>query len=274
MEAAIREPAVAGRFYPGEPERLADTVARCIADRALDPEPVRMLMAPHAGYVYSGAIAGATYARAAIPSRVVVLCPNHTGLGARRSLWANGSWKLPGFSLPIDEPLARSARDHAKLDEDKLAHVREHAIEVQLPFLHALRKDVSIVPLCLAGLRFRDCAEVGEGLARAIEQAERETAERILLVASTDMSHYIPAEVAKELDRMAIECVLALDAPALYEVVTQHDISMCGYIPTTVALVASRALGAQRAELVRYGNSGDVSGDYGQVVGYAGALVT
>jgi AmmeMemoRadiSam system protein B len=273
MDVAIREPAVAGRFYPGEPERLAETVSGCLAQRASHPEPVRMVMAPHAGYVYSGAIAGATYARVDVPSRVVVLCPNHTGLGARRSLWPNGSWNLPGFSLAIDRPLADAFRDHAKLADDRLAHVREHAIEVQLPFLHALRADVSIVPVCLAGLRLRDCNEVGEGLARAIQDAEREGSERVLIVASTDMSHYIPAEVAKELDRMAIECVLGLDAPGLYAVVTQHDISMCGYIPTTVALFAARALGAQRSELVRYGNSGDVSGDYNEVVGYAGALV-
>jgi AmmeMemoRadiSam system protein B len=272
MEPAVREPAVAGRFYPGEPKPLADTVARCLTDRSPEPLRARMLMAPHAGYVYSGAIAGATYARVEVPSRVVVLCPNHTGLGARRSLWSRGEWKLPGYSLPVDTELANEFRDNALLEEDQLAHLREHAIEVQLPFLHALRPDVSIVPVCLAGLRFRDCAEVGEGLARAIQENERQHGERVLIVASTDMSHYIPAEVAKELDRMAIESVLAVDAKGLYETVTQHDISMCGYIPTTVALVAARALGAQRADLVRYGNSGDVSGDYGQVVGYAGAI--
>jgi len=274
MDAAIREPAVAGRFYPGEPDRLAETVTRCLGTRSPNPRQVRMVMAPHAGYMYSGAIAGETYARVSVPKRVLVLCPNHTGLGARRSLWAKGAWKLPGYSLPIEESLASKCRDQAKLDDDRMAHVREHAIEVHLPFLHALENDVSVVPVCLSGMRFRDCADVGEGLARAVEDAERESGAPVLIVASTDMSHYIPADVAKELDRMAIECVLGLDAQALYEVVTQHDISMCGYIPTTVALVAAKALGARQSELVRYGNSGDVSGDYSEVVGYAGALVS
>lgn len=143
-----------------------------------------------------------------------------------------------------------------------------------MPFLHALRPDVAVVPICLSGLDYPACRRVGEGIAAAIRSHEQECEDRVLLVASTDMSHYVPAEFARKLDSMAIERVLALDPEGLYAVVTENDISMCGYIPTCVALVAARALGATRAELVRYGSSGEVSGDYAQVVGYAGVIVS
>jgi len=239
-----------------------------------EPQAARMVMVPHAGYVYSGAIAGETYARVRVPPTAVVLCPNHTGLGARRALWSRGAWRLPGFTLETDEVLASRVREHAHLDDDRIAHLREHAVEVHLPFLHARRPDVSVVAICLAGLSYRECRAVGEGLALAIGECEKERSERVLLVASTDMSHYVAADEARELDSRALERVLALDPEGLYDVVTREDISMCGYIPTTVALVAARSLGATRAELVRYGNSGDVSGDYAQVVGYAGVVLS
>ncbi len=262
---------MAGRFYPGDPARLGDDVARLLGDKPAERDAYA-LMAPHAGYVYSGGVAGATYARVRVPSRAVVLCPNHTGLGVRRSLWGSGQWQMPGGAVPIAGDLASAIRDAADLGDDHLAHLREHAIEVQLPFLQARRPDISIVPICLAGLSLRECHEVGEGLARAIAAAPggaRET----LIVASSDMSHYVPAEVAERLDSMALERVRALDPDGLYNVVTRHDISMCGFIPTTVALIAALRLGATGAELVRYANSGDASGDYGSVVGYAGVVV-
>ncbi len=231
-------------------------------------------MAPHAGYVYSGAIAGATYAKIAVPELAVVICPNHTGLGLRRSLWPDGEWHLPGFSLPVDRDLSDAVRANTALDEDRMAHLREHAIEVQLPFLHAMRHDVRIVPICLGNLRWEECREIGEGLAEAIRHVEAEGKQRVLVVASSDMSHYISADEARHLDMHAIERVLELDPEGLYEVVNREDISMCGYIPVSVGLVAARALGAKRSELVRYGNSGEISGDYDQVVGYAGIVVS
>lgn len=263
---------MSGRFYPGQAERLNEKVGECLGVPAAEPAPARMVMVPHAGYVYSGAIAGATYARVNVPRLVVVLCPNHTGFGVKRSLWPKGRWRLPGFELPVDEPLAESALAHAKLTEDHLAHVREHAIEVQLPFLHALRPDVSIVPVCLAGLRYDECEEVGRGLASAIAECESVRHERVLIVASTDMSHYISADEARRLDLRVIERVRALDPEGLYTTVKRDEISMCGYVPTTVALVAVRELGGAAAELVRYGNSGETSGNFDEVVGYAGLV--
>lgn len=272
MLSKAREPAVAGRFYPGEPARLDAEVRRALRAEA-EPSVARMVMAPHAGYVYSGAIAGATYARVSVPSSAVVLCPNHTGFGDRRSLWSGGPWAFPGFTLAIDVALARRLERSAPLHPDQLAHLSEHAAEVQMPFLHALRSDVRVVPVCLGGLGLSECRELGLGMARAIGDAERETGERVLIVASTDMSHYVSADTARHFDMHALERVLDLDPEGLFEVCEREDISMCGYIPTTVSLFAAKQLGAKTAELVRYGNSGEVSGDFAQVVGYAGVIV-
>ena len=265
---------MAGRFYPGDAESLSASVGGYLGVGSANRVLARMLMVPHAGFVYSGAIAGETFARAKIPPTAIVMCPNHTGYGVRRSLWPSGSWHLPGFDLEVDSKLAASVRESADLTEDHLAHVREHAIEVELPFLHALRNDVKIVPICLAGLSYAECEEVGLGIARSIAEQEQRESERVLVVASSDMSHYISADSARSLDRKAIDQVLALDAEGLYRTVKQFEISMCGYVPTTVALVAARQLGATRAELCRYGNSGETSGNFDEVVGYAGVLVS
>jgi AmmeMemoRadiSam system protein B len=273
MLPLARAPAVAGRFYPGEPKTLDDLVRRCLSTSEGEPVVARMLMAPHAGYVYSGAIAGETYARVRVPASAVVLCPNHTGLGDRRSLWSGGDWSFPGFSLGVDVDLARGLAKAAALHPDELAHLREHAAEVQMPFLHALRSDVRVVPICLGRLRLTECRDVGLGIARAIRDAERERGESVLIVASSDMSHYVSAATARHFDEHAIDRVLALDPEGLFEVCEREEISMCGFIPTTVSLFAARELGATRAELVRYGNSGEVSGDLDQVVGYAGVIV-
>jgi MEMO1 family protein len=269
----VREPAVSGRFYPSEPDRLRASVGAYLGVPPAERMVARGVVAPHAGYVYSGKIAGETYARILVPPVAFVLCPNHTGFGVKRSLWPKGRWSLPGFELQVDDELASSALEHAGLSEDHLAHVREHAIEVHLPFLHALRSDVRIVPLCLAGLSYAECEEVGRGIARAIVEWERTHAERVLIVASTDMSHYIPADEARVLDGKALARVRELDAEGLYTTVKREEISMCGYVPTTVALVAARELGSQSATLVRYGNSGDTSGKFDEVVGYAGLTI-
>ena len=259
---------MAGRFYPGDPAALHGVLGDHLrADRT--PRPVRAIVAPHAGYIFSGGIAGQTYAAAAIPDRVILLCPNHTGRGVRRSLWSGAGWQIPGATIPVDDALRERLRVEANLELDLDAHLSEHAIEVHLPFLHARNPNVRIVPVVLAGLSPAECQEVGEGLARAIAATPGD----VLIVASTDMSHYIPADEAARLDRLALERVEALDPAGLYRTVHEHHISMCGFIPTTVTLVAAKILGATRAELVRYGNSGERSGDFDRVVGYAGLVV-
>lgn len=261
-----REPAVAGRFYPADPGALRRDLDRFLAPGG---EKVRAVgvVAPHAGYVYSGAIAGAVYARVEVPRRVIVLGPNHTGMGTPAALWPGGAWRLPGGDVPVDPALTAALSGGPLVEPDPEAHLFEHSLEVQVPFLARARPDVAIAALCLGHLRLSDCEEVGRSVARAAAQSGA------LVVASSDMSHYISAAAAREKDGRAIERILALDPRGLYEVVHREKISMCGIIPATVMLVAALELGATRAELVRYGNSGDVSGDTRQVVGYAGVLV-
>lgn len=261
-----RAPAVAGRFYPGDGRALRAEVLRLLGD----PTPARALGAvvPHAGFVYSGKIAGATFRRLAIPSRVVILCPNHTGRGARVSVYAEGAFRIPGADVPVDDELA--ARILAVVpgaQADTRAHEREHAIEVELPFLVALRPDVRIVPIVLGGLDGAGAARVGEGLAQAIGDDD------VPLLASSDMSHYIPHDLAQQKDRLAIERLLAVDAAGLYATCDREEITMCGVLPATALLAYARARGGFHPELVGYATSGEAFGDYGSVVGYAGFIV-
>lgn len=272
-----REPAVAGRFYPAEPQQLERLLERLLTPDAVAAakvgtaaaRPALLAMAPHAGYVYSGRVAGMTYASVAVPRQVLLLGPNHTGLGAARSLWSGGGWNCPLGQVPIARQLLESVRDHAALSDDALAHLHEHSLEVQLPFLMKQRDPVEIVPICLSRLSLGECLDLGEALARAIRSLD----ESVLIVCSTDMSHYISAAAAERLDRLALERVLQLDAEGLYRTVGEHQISMCGFVPTSVGLVAARALGAERARLIQYSNSGEASGDFARVVGYAGVVV-
>jgi MEMO1 family protein len=269
-----REPAVAGRFYPAEAEVLAEEVAHLLAERpggrasVEPPRPALGVLAPHAGYAYSGPVAGATYARVDVPDRVIVLCPNHTGAGMRVAAWPGGGWRTPLGRIAVDEAMTGELIAEGLATPDRDAHLREHSLEVQLPFLQLRRPDFSIAALCLGSLPWPRCEELGRTVARAARR------HRALVVASSDMSHYLPARVAREKDRLALERVLALDPRGLHEVVTRERISMCGFVPATVMLVAAVEMGAREAELVRYGTSGDVTGDDESVVGYAGVVVT
>jgi hypothetical protein len=263
----VREPAVAGRFYTEDPAALVRQVDRFLAAGGARARAFG-LIAPHAGYVYSGAVAGAVYARVEVPQRVIVLGPNHTGLGKAAALWPGGSWRLPSGDVPVDAALTAALAASPLVETDPEAHLLEHSLEVQVPFLARARPDVAIAALCLGPLSYDRCEELGEEIARVAAGAGA------LVVASSDMSHYVPAETAREKDHRAIARILALDPKGLYEVVRRERITMCGIVPATVMLVAARILGATKAELVRYANSGEVNGDTRQVVGYAGVVVT
>lgn len=261
---------MAGRFYPASSAELNRTLDElCAQSSSVSQRPTLLAVVPHAGYIYSGRIAGATLAQSDVPEHVVVLCPNHTGLGLPRALWSSGAWRTPLGDVAIAEELTRCLERHARLDADELAHVHEHAIEVVLPFLQRREPNVRIAPLCLQRLSLDECLELGEALAEGIQAFGK----RVLIVCSTDMSHYIRAELAAELDRLALDQIESLNPSGLYRTVIEQRISMCGFVPTTVGLAAARVLGATHAELVQYGNSGETSGDLTRVVGYAGAVV-
>jgi AmmeMemoRadiSam system protein B len=263
-----REPAVAGRFYERDARTLAGEVRGFLTAPAT-PQPAVGVVAPHAGYVYSGAIAGAVYGRVAVPRHVIVLGPNHTGLGRPAALWPpGGGWRTPLGTIPVSRALTEALAAEPAIELDRAAHLREHSLEVQVPFLAVARPDAEIAALCLGPLDVEACETVG----RAVADAAR--AHGALVVASSDMSHYLPAAEAREKDRHAIDRILALDPEGLHRTVRREGITMCGVVPATVMLFAARALGATRAELVRYGHSGEVTGDDGEVVGYAGLIVS
>lgn len=264
----IREPAVAGAFYPASAGELAAGVDRLLSADGGAPAPAVGMLVPHAGYVYSGGVAAATYASVAIPPALILMGPNHTGLGyARAALSPADSWRTPLGLVARDEALWEALSTAPGVAPDVAAHAREHSLEVQLPFLQRTRPQLGMGALCLSPLSYAEC----ERLASAVAAAARDAA--ALVVASSDMSHFLPAARARVVDHRALEPLLALDAEGLYRRVHEEQITMCGVIPAVVMLLAARALGAHTAELVRYAHSGEVSGDQARVVGYAGVVV-
>jgi MEMO1 family protein len=272
--SAIRQPAVAGRFYPANPERLRAEVESYLAapaDVATEPK-IRALgcVVPHAGYMYSGHVAGAVYRRLELPQRFVILCPNHTGMGEPLAIMSQGAWDTPLGEAEIDEELAEeSKRRMPLLSEDNEAHRSEHALEVQLPFLQVLAPGFRFVPIAVGTSNFEVLSALGVALGNTLAQLR----ERVLIIASSDMNHYESDSITRVKDRRAIDQLLALDARGLYDVIRDGNISMCGYGPAVAMLTATRKLGATQAELIRYATSGDISGDKDMVVGYAGIAV-
>jgi AmmeMemoRadiSam system protein B len=266
----LRPPAVAGAFYEAHPARLTAQVDACFAANPRADRKERFIGAvvPHAGLMYSGHVAAAFYGRAELPRRFVILCPNHTGLGHFAAIEASGAWRTPLGEARIDEPLAQALIRRAPLlKEDHAAHSREHSLEVQLPFLQRLLGEFTFVPICLAAPRYAMCEEIGRALADVI-------APDVGILASSDLNHYEDQQTTLRKDQLAIDQVLALDSQALWRVVDEADISMCGYIPTTAMLVAAKRLGATNARLLKHATSGDINGDYSHVVGYAAILIS
>lgn len=264
----VRRPAVAGQFYPADISALKEYLDR-YTPKDLPKERALAVMAPHAGYIYSGHVAGKVYGRVSIPDDVVIMGPSHAGLGAEFALMDDGVWEMPQGSVSINNTLAGLILSEGKFTKDTVAHQYEHSLEVQLPFLQYLKKEFSFVPIVLSYTDFSTCEALGKALAKAITDYNKS----VLIISSSDMTHYESQSSAEKKDRLAIEKILALDPHGLYETVREHRISMCGIIPTTVALVACNLLGAKEAELVSYATSGDVTGDYYQVVGYAGIII-
>ncbi len=264
-----RMPAVAGQFYPDDPQQLRGML-RPWLDSDFPRRPAAGVVVPHAGYVYSGAIAGATFARIEVPQRVVILGPNHHGLGHPAAVYAEGNWLTPFGSVPVDAAFAAALlRSCPGTAADPGAHRLEHSLEVQVPFLQLCNDRLRIVPICLGRLSLADLLAIGEGLGGLIAADGEPT----LIVASSDMTHYEPGEVARRKDLRAIDEVLRLDPEGLLRTVQADHTTMCGVLPATVLLAAAGRLGCKEAELIRYGNSGDVTGDQREVVGYAGVAI-
>jgi AmmeMemoRadiSam system protein B len=267
----VRHPAVAGRFYPRDGTSLRQEICAYLAQTP-QHTPIRALacMVPHAGYMYSGHVAGAVFAALEIPQLCLVICPNHTGVGRALAILSEGAWETPLGNVPIDSPFAAALKQCCPvLQEDATAHRGEHGAEVELPFLQMRQPDLRFVPIALGTGQFDVLAALGEAIADVIAAQNAP----VLIVASSDMNHYESDAITRVKDHTAIEPILRLDARALYDAVTQQHISMCGFGPAVAMLTAAKKLGATSAELVKYATSGDVSGDRELVVGYAGIVV-
>ncbi|MBL7158705.1 MAG: AmmeMemoRadiSam system protein B [Candidatus Omnitrophica bacterium] len=261
----IRQPVVAGQFYSGSPDSLKREIEN------FTPKPRKKIdakgvVSPHAGYLYSGTVAGEVLSAVFPKPTYVILGPNHTGLGKAFGMDLERSWKTPLGEARTDRDLGNAILEESKYVEiDSACHDREHSIEVQLPFLQHLGK-FRFVPIVVSLANGEIYREIGRGIARAIQKTKKET----LIVASSDMTHYETQDSAKKKDRLAIDKILKLDIAGLLETVSQNGISMCGLAPVAIMLEAALELGAKGAKLIKYATSGDVSGDYSAVVGYAG----
>ncbi len=265
----MRQPVVAGQFYPGSASQLRAMLENMV-DAGAEKQEVIGLVSPHAGYVYSGPVAGAAVSRVRFKDTFVILGPNHTGRGKPLSIMSQGKWRTPLGEVEVDVELAGhllSVTSH--LQEDAAAHQYEHSIEVQLPFLQYFRPDVKIVPITLSFASIDAYKEIGKEIAKAIGDTGRDA----VIMASSDMTHYEPHDIASRKDRQAIDAILHLDEDELFRRVEEQNISMCGVAPVASLIAAARELEATSAELVRYQTSGDTSGDYSAVVGYAGILI-
>ncbi len=263
----IRKPVVAGQFYSASKSSLRKEIQGFIEEKAKKTKALGAVV-PHAGYIFSGETAGAVYSRLVIPETLILIGPNHTGYGEACAIQVQGFWKTPLGEVEINSILAKEIlKNSSFLTEDSSAHESEHSIEVQVPFLQYLRKDAKIVPVILSECTLDVCREIGKAVASATRSQDA------IVIASSDMTHYESAEEAKAKDEKAIQAIINLNEEELINRVKKFRISMCGYIPAAVMLVACKELGAKEAELIKYTNSGERSGDDREVVGYAGIIV-
>ena len=265
----IRNPVVSGQFYPASPSQLKAMIEGMVNEKAVK-EDIIGLVSPHAGYVYSGPVAGAVISRVKFKDTFIIMGPSHTGMGKPLSIMTQGAWRTPLGEVEIDAELGgKILATSSHLEEDHVAHQHEHSIEVQLPFLQYFKPDIKLVPIVLGYASGATYKKIGEEIAQAIKELNKE----VVIIASSDMTHYESQESAQRKDDKAIEAILDLNEDELLKRVDELNISMCGYAPTVSLIAAARELGATEAELVRYQTSGDTTGDYTAVVGYAGIIL-
>ncbi|HXJ91997.1 MAG TPA: AmmeMemoRadiSam system protein B [Terriglobia bacterium] len=270
----IRHPAVAGQFYPSQPDLLQLDLDRCLAPEAAEQSEFSRAIGcvvPHAGYMYSGHVAGAVYRRLPARTSYIILGPNHFGRGAPLAEMETGSWLTPLGEVPLNPALGEAVRRACPaLVEDAKAHAREHSLEVQLPFLQRCSPAFTLLPIAIGVSDYGTL----EALGHAVSEAVKGSDSPILIVASSDFNHYEPDSVTRVKDRKAIDRILDLDPEGLYETVFRERISMCGLGPTVAMLVAANDLGAKGAELIKYATSADAGGPVDSVVGYGGIVIT
>jgi len=268
----IRNPAVAGQFYSGSKESLAKEVGRLIPASPEKRADAIGVISPHAGYPYSGSVAGLTLSSIKPKPIYIIMGPNHTGLGSPFSLSASDSWVTPLGNVAVNKDLSEKIlKNCPEITRDEFAHIQEHSIEVQLPILQILQEDFAIVPIVISSGSVGQYRKIGQAIAGSIRESKLER--DVTIIASSDMTHYESQNSAEEKDSKAIDAILKLDEEALVELVEKFDISMCGCAPVAIMIAAAKSLGARKANLIKYQTSGDASGDYSSVVGYAGIVI-
>ncbi len=277
--ARVRRPAVAGYFYEADRQALLERIKWSINHElgpkaeSLSPDGSRALgvVAPHAGYMYSGPVAAWAYAALkgyGKPDTVVVIGPNHYGVGAPVAIMRSGVWETPLGSLEVDEELSEFLISHHKsLEDDFYAFSKEHSIEVHLPFIQYFFGDVKIVPIALWRQTPSTAKELGAALARAVSSFKK----KIVIIASSDLNHYEHHEITVKKDEIAISEILKGDVDKFFEVISKYDISACGIGPIGALMKAASELGF-RAKLLKHATSGDTSGYKEETVGYASVL--
>ncbi|ACI21209.1 MULTISPECIES: AmmeMemoRadiSam system protein B [Thermodesulfovibrio] len=265
-----RRPSVAGYFYPSNSKELLQEIEEYM------PTTLKIdafgAICPHAGYVYSGSVAGAVYSKLKPKEIFILIGPNHTGYGENVALMTEGEWEIPLGSIKIHSELAKKIIEKSPLAKDDIhAHLHEHSLEVQLPFIYKLNPEAQIVPITLKMLSLKDCLSLAQGIVLAVN--ELNFRDKVVVVASTDMSHYLPDELARKVDSLAVEKIRHFDPEGLYNTVLEHGISMCGFVPTVTMLYTTKLLGAKEIQVIKYTTSAEVSRDYDKVVGYLGAIV-
>ena len=269
----IRKSAVAGSFYPGNKKELEDTISLLFKNAGgKKKNQVKALILPHAGYQYSGAVAAQTVSQAELKSTFIILGPNHTGRGKPFSVMAEGSWQTPLGAAEIDSELARAILKESKyLESDTEAHASEHSIEVLIPFLQFTLGRIKFVPIVISRADKNIYKAIAGDITRAIKSLGKEN--DVLLIASSDMTHFESRESAQKKDHYAIEAITYLNTEDFLQRIDRERISMCGVAPVAIILEAVKALGAKEGQLVCYQTSGEATGDYDSVVGYAGIRI-
>ncbi|WP_292468455.1 MEMO1 family protein [Methanolobus sp.] len=264
----MRQTTVAGQFYPLNPKSLKKELSRCFKDVVISEMPILGAVVPHAGYIYSGEVAAHAYARLPKADTYVLFGPNHTGYGSAVAM-SQDTWMTPLGIVETDREIGKLLAGTI-IDSDEHAHHLEHSIEVQIPFLqHISNNDFKILPICM-GLQDEETAsEIGQEVAKAAKL----TGKKVIFIASSDFTHYQPADVARENDHYLIEPIIEMDIPEFYRRREERNISACGFGPIAAMLSATKEFGAKNVSLLKYATSGDVSGDMAKVVGYAAIVV-
>jgi AmmeMemoRadiSam system protein B len=265
-----RKPYVANQFYPAEAATLRKTVEEYLKGGSGKKTGAIAMIVPHAGYIYSGKTAGNAFSEVEIPDAVILMGPNHTGLGERFSIMDTGAWETPVGKTAVNGELAHLILDSSRhFLSDDAAHSREHSLEVELPFIQVINPRARFVPITVMSAPYRECEEMGASLSKAVKSYGRP----VLIVVSSDMNHYESEKITMKKDLAAIDKILSLDPEGLLKTVSDKDITMCGVVPAAIAIVAAKGLGARGARLVSHTTSAEVSGDREHVVGYAGIVI-